>query len=120
MQGARGWCRWCCRAPGNEPYDSPLPNEKIRHLPEAVRLSSTAPLCRSPRPIASTLSTLSTYSTSTVSTSGRSSPENSATYGAAGLERVLPLLVARAKGNVEDHHSRYSRAATVGAGGQAG
>src|SRR5580692_13216649 len=44
MQGARGWCRWCCRPPGNEPHDSPLPNEKIRHLPEAVRLSCTPPL----------------------------------------------------------------------------
>src|SRR5207302_9813909 len=48
MQGARGWRRWCCRAPGNEPHDSPLSNEKIRHLPEAVLLSCTAPLCRLP------------------------------------------------------------------------
>jgi hypothetical protein len=49
----------------------------------------------------------------------QSSPENSATYGTAGLERALPLPAVRTKANVEDHHSRYSRAATVGAGGQA-
>src|SRR5258708_21261584 len=39
MQGARRWCRWCRGAPGNESHDSPLPNEEIRHLREAVRLS---------------------------------------------------------------------------------
>jgi hypothetical protein len=49
----------------------------------------------------------------------RSFPENSASYGIAGLERALPLSVVRAKVNVEDHNSRYSRSATVGAGGQA-
>jgi len=50
----------------------------------------------------------------------QSSPENSATYEAADLERALPLPAVRAKANVEDHHSRYSRSATIGPGGQAG
>jgi hypothetical protein len=49
----------------------------------------------------------------------QSSPENSATYGTAGLERALPLPAVRAKANVEDYHSRYSQPATTGAGGQA-
>jgi hypothetical protein len=70
MQGARGWRRWCCRAPGNEPHDSPLSNEEIRHLPEAVRLSCTPPFCRLPSGNSFDSSTLSTSSTSTFSTSG--------------------------------------------------
>jgi len=49
----------------------------------------------------------------------QSSPEDSATYGTAGLERALPLPAVRTKANVENHHSRYSKSATVGAGGQA-
>ena len=49
-----------------------------------------------------------------------SSPENSTTYGTERLERALPKPAVRAKTNVEDHHFRYSRSATVVAGGQAG
>jgi hypothetical protein len=48
-----------------------------------------------------------------------SSPENSATYGTVGLDLALPLPAVRARANVEDDHSRYSKSATVGAGGQA-
>src|ERR1700747_1782350 len=38
MQGSRGWRRWCCHAPGNEPHNSPLSNEKVWHIREAVRI----------------------------------------------------------------------------------
>src|SRR5580704_10615921 len=68
MQGPRRRCRWSCRAPWDEPHDSPLSNEKIRHPCKAVCLAC----CPSPRCsplIASTVSTLSTSSTSTFSTS---------------------------------------------------
>ena len=38
MQGARRWNRWCCGAPGDEPHDAPITNEKVRNLREAVWL----------------------------------------------------------------------------------
>src|SRR6267142_3512038 len=119
MQGARGWCRWCCCAPGNEPHDSPLSNEKIRHLPEAICLSCAPRLCRLPS--SNGLDSFDSFDflNFDIFDFWQSSPENSATYGTAGLERALPLPAARAKANVEDHHSRYSRLAAVGAGGQA-
>src|SRR4029077_2142593 len=119
MQGARRWRRWRCRAPENEPHDSPLSDEKIRHLSEAVRLSCTPPLCRLPSPNSFDSFDPFNFFNLDIFDFWQSSPENSATYGAAGLERALPLPAVRAKANVEDHHSRYSRSATVGAGRQA-
>ena len=98
MQGARGWRRWCCRAPGNEPHDSPLSNEKVRHLREAVFLTlQSACLC-----VTHSLDSFDPFNffNSDIFDLGQRSPENSATYGPAGLVWALPLyslLRARAQ-----------------------
>src|SRR5882757_626696 len=52
MQGARRWCRWCCRTPGSEPHDFALAHEEIRHLCEAIWLTA-ARLFIQPSPVAS-------------------------------------------------------------------
>src|SRR5690242_16342698 len=87
MQGTRGWRRWRCSAPGNEPHDSSLSNEEIRHLREALCLIGSPPLRPSTYPISSTPSTFSTSSTSTSSTSGGPLP---------GIQRLTALQVWRA------------------------
>src|ERR1700757_4668493 len=101
MQRARGWRRWCCRAPGNEPHDSPLPNEKIRHLPKAVRLSCTPPLCRLPS--GNSFDSFNAFDFLNFDTFDlwRSSAEKSATSAAAGFDSALPLLVVVARENFE-------------------
>src|SRR5260370_25096490 len=97
MQGARGWRRWCCCAPGNEPHDSSLRNEEIRHLPEAVRLSCTPPLC--PLPSGNSFDSFNTFDflNFDIFDFWQSYTENSTTCGTAGLERALPLPAVRAK-----------------------
>src|SRR5260221_3300183 len=104
MQGARGWRRWRGRAPGNEPYDSPLSDEKIRHLREAVRLSYTPPVCRLPSPNGVDSFNPFDFLNFDIFDFRQSSPENSATYGAADLERALPLPAVRAKPKLKITH----------------
>src|SRR6201997_4614799 len=90
MQGARGWCRWCCLAPGNEPHDSPLPNEKIRNLPEAVCLVCCRPLCCSPGRSFGSFDFFNFFNLD-IFDCWCSFPENSATYSLPILACVLPL-----------------------------
>src|SRR6201998_1961876 len=91
MQGARGWRRWCGRALGKEPHNSPLSNEKIRHLPQAVRLSCTPPLCRLPSGNSFDSFDSFNFFNLDIFNFRRSSPENSATYSLLVLARLLPL-----------------------------
>src|SRR4029077_17502771 len=91
MQGARRWRRWRCRAPENEPHDSPLSDEKIRHLSEAVRLSCTPPLWRLPSPNSFDTFDPFNFFNLDIFDFRRSSPENSATYSLLVLARLLPL-----------------------------
>src|SRR5580704_7097596 len=68
-------------------------------LSHMLGLQPASPTCALSR--SSTVSTLSTSSTSPFQVLAASSPDNSATYGATDLARVLPVIQVRARGNVE-------------------
>ena len=121
MRGA-GWRPWRGRTPANERHDLSFSHIARSHLSQRSNIVDLQPaslsqsFCRS-----STVSPLSTSSTSPFQVLAASSPENTATYGATDLARVLPLLQARARGNVEclgahfdwvKHHARSTSATT--------